>query len=82
MLAKKKIHIVTRHNVIDVKAWCALYNPLGRLYQVRQTELMGFGGVAFLPKVNFQSQKRGARLRLVSMLFLLLFFTIDKDRSP
>ena len=45
------------HNVIYVKAWCARDNPLDRLYQVRETELMGFGGVAILPKVNFQYLK-------------------------
>ena len=38
-----------RHNVIYVKAWCARDNPLGSLYQVRQTQLMGFGGVVSYP---------------------------------
>ena len=44
-------------NVIYVKAWCARDNPLDRLYQVRETELMGFGGVASFPKVKFQYLK-------------------------
>ena len=40
---------MARHNVIYVKAWCARDNPLGRLYQVPQTELMSFGGVVSYP---------------------------------
>ena len=51
---------MARHNAIYVKAWCARDNPLDRLYQVRQTELMGFGGVVLLPKVNCQYLRRGS----------------------
>ena len=40
---------MARHNVIYVKAWCARDNPLGTLYRVRQTQLMGFGGVVSYP---------------------------------
>ena len=51
---------MARPNVMYVKAWCARDNPLGRLYQVRQTVLKGFGGVASLPKVNFPYLRRVA----------------------
>ena len=73
---------MARHNEIYVKAWCASDNLLGWLYQVRKTELSGICGRCFLTKSQLSiSQKREVILRLASMLFVLLSFAIDKDRS-
>ena len=70
-------------NVICVKAWCAHDNPFGKVVPGTPNRANGIWGRCFLIKGQLSiSQKRDAIIRLDSMLFVLLFFAIDKDRLP